>query len=75
MEKLVEVAQDAINESYVHVLAVNAEFGKNEEIPLASLKMSLQVYTYSEFYIFDYLKLFLRISIITSNPSISSAAL
>ena len=50
MERLVEVAQDAINESYEHVLAVNAEFGEKEDIPLVSLRMSPQVYTYCEFY-------------------------
>ena len=50
MEKLIEVAQKAINESYEHVLAVNTEFGKMENIPLVSLKMNPQVYTYREFY-------------------------
>ena len=50
MEKLVAVAQDAINESYEHVLAMNTEFSKREDVPSVSLKMNPQVYSYSEFY-------------------------
>ena len=50
MEKLAEVARNAINESYEYVLAANTEFGKKGNLPLLPLELNPQVYTYGEFY-------------------------
>lgn len=50
MEKLLKVANEAITESYEHVMKVNRDFKELSKLPLVPLELNPQVYTYSDFY-------------------------
>ncbi|MDF9867393.1 arginine utilization protein RocB [Bacilli bacterium PM5-3] len=50
MDKLKKVAQEAIDESYQHVLKMTEEYKQASGLPITPLDMNPQVYTYDEFY-------------------------